>query len=281
MNKVDPIEKHLLLEAIYLKYGYDFRQYTSNSMERRLENILMRQKSDTLLPLLQKAIQDKAFFQTLLPQLTINTTEFFRDPVFFKNLKDLVFPFLQTYPSLKFWVAGCSTGEEVYSLAILLQEAGLYERSTIYATDINKECLQRAKEGIFELPSTRIYTANYLAAGGDRNPSHYYTADYGMAIFSPSLRENVVFSEHNLATDRVFGEMHLILCRNVMIYFQRELQNRVLDLFLGSLAHRGFLGVGSKEDIRFSPAGRYFESLGVKTHLYQKCTVARTERVSS
>lgn len=264
-----------------MKYGYDFRQYTTNSINRRLENILARYKSRSLMPILENVLHDKNFFQSLLPQMTINTTEFFRDPVFFKNLKETVFPLLQTYPSLKFWIAGCSTGEEIYSLAIMLQEAGLYERSTIYATDINKDCLQRAKEGIFELSGTRVYTSNYLAAGGQKNPSHYYTADYGMAIFTPSLRENVVFSEHNLATDGVFGEMNLILCRNVMIYFERELQNRVLDLFVRSLTHRGFLGVGGKEDIRFAPAGVYFDSLGSGTHLYQKKRTIRAERASS
>lgn len=281
MRKVDSIEKHLLLEAIFLKYGYDFRQYTTNSLDRRFENILLRNKLTSLMPILENILNDKNYFQSLLPQLTINTTEFFRDPLFFKHLKEMVFPLLQTYPSLKFWVAGCSTGEELYSLAILLQEAGLYERSTIYATDINKDCLQQAKEGIFELAGARVYTANYLAAGGIKNPSDYYTANYGMAIFSPALKENIVFSDHNLTTDGVFGEMHLILCRNVMIYFERELQNRVIDLFVRSLTHRGFLGVGGKEDIRFAPSGLYFESLGSGTHLYQKKTIARAERVSS
>lgn len=220
--------------------------------------------------LLRRTMSDKTFFHQILPLFTVSTTEMFRDPEFFKMLREQVVPFLKTYPTLKIWVAGCSTGEEVYSLAILLKEEGLYDRSVIFATDINPQALKVAESGIYELSTIQTFSKNYTAAGGPRSPSEYYTADYGCARFDPSLRTQIVFSEHNLVTDNVFAEMHLVLCRNVLIYFRRPLQDHVLTLFAQSLTRRGFLALGSKESVRFSSASPYFDAVDEHCRIYQK-----------
>lgn len=271
-RKFSAIDRHLLLEGIFLKYGYDFRQYAEASLNRRIDSILSRFHIDDPLDLLKKILNDRNFFYQLLPSFTITTSEFFRDPKFFENIRTKVIPLLRTYPFLNIWIAGCSTGEEVYSMAILLKEENLYDRSTIFATDINSEAIRKAKEGIFELPAVQVFTKNYVAAGGKHSPSDYYTADYGLARFNPQLRENVVFSEHNLVTDSTFAAMHLILCRNVLIYFSRDLQNRVLNLFSDSLTHRGFLGIGTKESVRFSPSSQNLAPLldGDSYNLFQR-----------
>lgn len=272
MRKVSHLEQHLLLEAVFLKYGFDFRQYAEASLGRRLDDILTKYRFEDPLDLLKRIVRDKDFFREVLPLFTISTTEFFRDPEFFRVLRKKVAPVLKTYPHLNIWIAGCSTGEEAYTTAILLSEEGLYDRSTIFATDINPAVLKKAKEGIFPLETIKSFSKNYTEAGGTRSPSDYYTADYGFARVNPDLRENMVFSEHNLVTDSVFTEAHLILCRNVMIYFNKDLQNKVLRLFSSSLTHRGFLGLGSKESLKFHSSGGDFDSLDDTWRLFQKKT---------
>ncbi len=269
MRRVDPIERHLFLEAIFMRYGYDFRQYSEASLDRRLGAVLARFEHKNLIETLQMVLASSESFRQLLPLLTIGTTEFFRDPLFFRSLREKVLPVLKSYPSLNFWVAGCSTGEELYSLVIALKEEGLYDRSTIFATDVNPLVLKKAKEGIFEIAAIQTFIKNYAAAGGKESPAEYYTAEYGLVRFDPQLRENVVFQEHNLASDAVFSENHLILCRNVMIYFNKELQDRVFKIFSESLVYRGFLGIGSKESLRFSNSAAFFESVMPEQNIYQ------------
>ena len=245
------IELRLLVEAIYLKYSYDFRDYSGASQKRRV-------------------LHDPDAFMQLLQYLTIPVSEMFRDPSYFLALRQQVVPFLKTYPSLKIWIAGCSTGEEIYSMAILLKEEGLLERSIIYATDINPVSLEKAKMGVFPLDRMRAYTANYQKAGGKSSFSNYYTAAYDAALFDRKLCENVSFADHSLATDSVFSETQLVCCRNVLIYFNRTLQERALGLFHESLGHRGFLGLGSKESIDFSDYANRFEALDKTQRLYRK-----------
>lgn len=269
MIEIDSVERHLFLEGILLKYGYDFRQYAEASFSRRLGDLMERYKKKTLLDLLQLVLSSQSVFKEILPLLTIGTTEFFRDPTFFKALREKVFPLLQTYPSLNIWIAGCSTGEEIVSLSILLKEAGLLRRSTIYATDINPEALRRAQEGIYDLSGLQSFAKNYVLSGGVETPTAYYTAEYGLAKFIPELRENVVYSEHNLVIDDVFCEAHLILCRNVLIYFSRELQDRVFHLFERSLAPRCFMGIGSKESLKFSKAYPQFDETDAGNNIYR------------
>ncbi len=270
MEAIDPIEKHLLLEGIFLRYGYDFRGYAGASLERRLGALLRHSGCSDVMALLTLILRDKEAFWRLLPHFTVTTTEFFRDPSFFLALKREVFPVLRTYSSLRVWVAGCSTGEELFSLLVLLKEEGLLTKTTVYATDINPAVLERAKEGIFDMPAVQTFTRRYLAAGGAGNPSDHYSAHYGKARFDPALLHNVVFSLHNLATDHVFAEMHLILCRNVFIYFSRPLQDRAFQLFQDSLVHRGFLGIGSKESMLSSPTQGVFQELGNGENIFQK-----------
>jgi chemotaxis protein methyltransferase CheR len=224
----------------------------------------------TVSALQEKVLHDPAAFARLLQYLTIPVTEMFRDPEYYAAVRANIAPFLETYPSLKIWIAGCSTGEEVYSMAILLKEEGLLERSIIYATDINPEVLEAARRGVFALDRMRLYTENYQKAGGKRAFSDYYTAAYGGALFDRALVENVTFADHSLATDSVFSETHFVSCRNVMIYFNRRLQNRVLGLFHESLCHRGFLGLGSKESIEFSNYANRFEPLAKRERLFRK-----------
>lgn len=259
MEELNSVEVRLFLEGLFLQYGYDFREYASASMNRRLQNLLMKSGLQSLIDLLKLVLQSREKFLEILPELTINTTEFFRDPLFFKALKSEVFPILKTYPSINIWVAGCSSGEEVISLSILLHEADLLHRTTIYATDISPAILKRAKEGIYATDTIQLFNRNYVAAGGARSPSEYYTADYGLVRMDPFLKQSVVFSEHNLASDSHFIDCHLILCRNVLIYFNRELQNRVLELLAHSLVHRGILAIGPKESIKYSVAGKWFD----------------------
>lgn len=264
------IEIRMLVEAVYLKYNYDFRDYTGASQKRRVLAALREMGCATVSALQEKVMHEPAAFAQLLQFLTIPVTEMFRDPEYYAAVREQVVPFLKTYPSLKIWVAGCSTGEEVYSLAILLHEEGLLERSIIYATDINPESLDAARRGVFPLERMRLYTENYQKAGGTRAFSDYYTAAYGGARFDRALVENVTFADHSLATDSVFSETHFVSCRNVMIYFNRRLQDRVLGLFHESLCHRGFLGLGSKESIEFSQYANRFEVLAKREKLYRK-----------
>lgn len=264
------IELRMLVEAVYLKYNYDFRDYTGASQKRRVLAAMRAMDCETVSALQARVMHEPSAFARLLQFLTIPVTEMFRDPEYYLALRQQVVPHLETYPSLKIWVAGCSTGEEVYSLAILLKEEGLLERSLIYATDINPESLEAARRGVMPLDRMRLYTENYQKAGGTRAFSDYYTAAYGGALFERSLVENVTFADHSLATDSVFAETHFISCRNVMIYFNRRLQNRVLGLFHESLVHRGFLGLGSKESIDFSSYAQRFEPLARRERVFRK-----------
>ena len=268
MIVVDPVERHLFLEGILLRYGYDFRQYSEASLNRRIISLMTRFQTNSLLELLQMAISSQDIFKKILPILTINTTEFFRDPQFFRILREDVFPVLQTYLKIRIWVAGCSTGQEVLSLAIALKEAGLYSRATIYATDINPDVIKIAREGIYDADQIQLFNKNYAAAGGVKSPSDYYTTGYGLVKFSPELFENIVISEHNLVSDSVFVEAHLILCRNVLIYFTRSLQDRAVNLFAKSLVYKGFLGIGSKESLRFSKSSGYFNAVNESQKIY-------------
>lgn len=264
------IEMRMLVEAVYLKYNYDFRDYTGASQKRRVLVAMREMECETVSALQSRVLHEPNGFAQLLQYLTIPVTEMFRDPEYFTAVREQVAPFLKTYPSLKIWVAGCSTGEEVYSLAILLKEEGLLERSIIYATDINPESLEAARRGVFPLDRMRLYTENYQKSGGKAAFSDYYTAAYGGALFDRSLMENVTFADHSLSTDSVFSETHFVSCRNVLIYFNRRLQDRVLGLFHDSLCHRGFLGLGSKESIDFSSYAERFESLARRERVFRK-----------
>lgn len=262
-------ELRLLMEAIYLRYSYDFRDYAGASQKRRVLQALQQLDCPTIPALQAKVLHDPAVFMQLLEYLTIPVSEMFRDPPFFLALRRQVIPRLLTYPSLKIWIAGCSTGEEAYSLAVLLREEGLLERTLIYATDINAKSLDKARQGIFSLGSIQGHTANYQQAGGKQAFSEYYTAAYDSAIFDKSLSENITFADHSLATDSVFSETQLVLCRNVLIYFNKKLQNRALGLFHASLSHRGFLGLGSKESLEFSAYAKRFEPLDKAARIFR------------
>ncbi|MBC7598051.1 MAG: protein-glutamate O-methyltransferase CheR [Polaromonas sp.] len=270
---VSESELNFLMEAIYTTYSYDFRNYSGASQKRRILQAMAHFECPTVGALQTMVLKDATLFMELLQYLTIPVSEMFRDPAFFLALRQQVLPVLQTYPSLKIWIAGCSTGEEVYSLAILLREEGLLEKSLIYATDINPVALSKARQGIFARPSIKGYTVNYQQAGGTQAFSDYYIAAYDAAIFDPTLRTNVTFSDHSLATDSVFSEMQLVLCRNVLIYFNRALQNRALGLFHESLSHRGFMGLGSKESIEFSAYAGHFEALDKAARIFRKLQV--------
>ena len=269
-NENEKIEFDLILEAIYQKYGYDFRNYAKASLRRRLRYRLSQSNLETISEMQHKLLNDKEFFDTLLLDLTINVTEMFRDPSFFKALREIVISELKKQPFIKVWHAGCSSGEEIYSTAILLKENGMYESSLIYATDTNEMVLDKAKSGIFPIEKMKDFTVNYRKAGGLASFADYYTARYDNAIMDNSLKKNIVFSNHNLVTDSVFGEMDLIMCRNVLIYFNRELQDRVFRLFLDSLRPGGFLCLGSKETIRFSSFSENFENVIEKERVYRR-----------
>jgi chemotaxis protein methyltransferase CheR len=269
-QELEQLEVELLLEAVYRRYGFDFRQYAQASLKRRLYRRMAVERVSTLSQLQDRLLHEPGSMEGLLLDLSINVTAMFRDPTFYAALREKVVPALHTYPFTRIWCAGCSTGEEVYSLAILLQEEGLYERTRIYATDINENVLVTAREGVFPLERMKQYTQNYLRGGGKRDFSEYYVAAYDGARFSRSLVENVVFAQHNLAMDGAFNEFNVILCRNVMIYFDQELQERVHGLFYDSLERYGILALGHKESIRFTGyAGRY-EEIDAEERLYRK-----------
>jgi chemotaxis protein methyltransferase CheR len=267
---LERIEIEVLLEAVFRHYGFDFRSYAYASLRRRLWKRIRAEALDTISGLQDRVLHDPAAMERLLMDLSVNVTAMFRDPNFYKAFREYVVPLLRTYPFIRIWHAGCSTGEEVYSMAILLREEGLYERTRVYATDINEVVLQQAKAGIYPLDKMQEYTQNYLRAGGKRSFSEYYTAAYGGALFSPSLRENVVFAQHNLVTDRSFSEFNVILCRNVMIYFDHSLQNRVHQLFYESLPVYGILALGSKESLRLSQFEENYEQVHPPEKIYRK-----------
>lgn len=264
------IELPLLIDAIYLKYHYDFRSYAKASLRRRLTTAMGRFGCQTLSQLQDQVLHDATMFPSLLDFLTVPVSEMFRDPAYFRAVREKVVPLLRTYPSLKVWVAGCSTGEEAYSLAILLREEGLLERTLIYATDINPHTLEIAEAGVYELDRIAGFTENHRKSGARQSLSDYYTAAYGRAMLDKTLKQHIVFSDHSLATDSVFAEVHLVSCRNVLIYFNRDLQDRAVGLFREALCRKGFLGIGSKESLRFSSHAPGFSDFVREERIYQK-----------
>jgi chemotaxis protein methyltransferase CheR len=269
-RSIDDIEMRLLLDAIHSRYHYDFRSYASASLKRRLAQALIRMECATLSALQEKILHDRRAFPRLLEFLTVQVSDLFRDPEVYLALRRDVVPVLATYPSLKIWVAGCSAGEEAYSFAILLAEEGLLERTLIYATDINEDSLARARAGIYPLERMRQFTLNHRESGGKCSLSDYYHAAHENAVMSPRLRSRITFADHSLATDSAFSEVHLISCRNVLIYFDRQLQDRALGLFSESLCRRGFLCLGTKEAIRYSAHHAEFEEFRSAERIFRK-----------
>jgi chemotaxis protein methyltransferase CheR len=260
----------LLLEAIYVRYGYDFRRYAMSSLRRRLTQALQATGYRSLSELQERILREPAVFHDLLLRLTVHVSEMFRDPPFFRMVRTAVVPLLETYPSLRVWIAGCSSGEEVYAYAILLREEGLLDRATIYASDISPSALRSAEAGIFDLARIAQFNESYLASGGRAALSDYYTVAYGSAVFDRSLRKNVVFTDHSLATDNVFAEVQLVSCRNVLIYFDRELQDRAIGLFHEALCPMGFLCLGARETVRFSSYADAFVAFRADERVFRK-----------
>jgi chemotaxis protein methyltransferase CheR len=269
-SDLERLEIELLLEGVYRHYGFDFRSYAYASIRRRLWKRVEGEELRTISELAARILHDQDAMERLLLDLSVNVTAMFRDPSFYLEFRERVIPLLRTYPFIRIWHAGCSTGEEVFSMAILLEEEGLYDRARLYATDINDVVLQRARQGIFPLDRMQEYTENYIRAGGKQSFSEYYTAKYDGAIFKPELTRNIVFSQHNLVTDRSFSEFHVIFCRNVLIYFDKTLQNRVHSLFYDSLVMFGILALGSKESLKFSQYEPCYEKLSPTEKLYRK-----------
>lgn len=268
----EEIELDLLLEAIWRHYHYDFRGYSRGSLHRRMARAQQRFGCDSLSQVQHLILRDKSVFSDLMAFLTIQVSEMFRDPAYFLALRDHVIPHLRTYPSLKVWIAGCANGEEFYSLAILFREEGLEDRTIFYCTDISPAALTKAEAGIYDRDRIAQFSENYRLSGGKNSLSDYYTAAYGAAVFDKSLRRRAVFADHNLASDEVFSEVHLVSSRNVLIYFDRELQDRALGLFAGSLVRGGFLGLGSKETLRFSRHTGGFADFDEREKIYRRNT---------
>ncbi|MBF2063072.1 MAG: protein-glutamate O-methyltransferase CheR [Calothrix sp. C42_A2020_038] len=269
-NELEDIEIQLLLEGIYRYYGFDFRNYAMASLKRRILNIVRSENLNNVSSLQEKILHDRKCFESFLLALTVNVTTMFRDPSFYVSFRNKVIPLLRTYPFIRIWHAGCSTGEEVYSMAILLTEEGLYHRCRIYATDINEEVVHKAKIGIYPLRSMQEYTKLYQLAGGKKAFSEYYTADYNSATFVPSLKANIVFSVHNLVTDSSFNEFNVILCRNVLIYFNYHLQNQVHNLLYKSLRIFGILGLGKQESLLGITHEHKYEVLDKQNKLFRR-----------
>ena len=269
-RELERIEIDVLLEAIFRHYGFDFRSYAYSSLKRRLWKRIEAEQLGTVSQLQDLVLHDANAMERLLLDLSVSVSAMFRDPNFYAAFRHKVIPMLRTYPFIRIWHAGCSTGEEVYSMAILLEEEGLYDRARIYATDINEVVLNTARDGIYPLDRMQEYTQNYLKAGGKQSFSEYYTARYDHALFGPSLRRNVVFAQHNLVTDRSFSEFNVILCRNVMIYFDRKLQNRVHKLFYESLPIFGILALGNKESLALSEFENRYEAIDPRERIYRR-----------
>lgn len=270
MIPIDNTELKQLLESIRFVYGYDFTEYAEASVKRRVIAFMSANKISSLNDLGKNLLKNEILFEQFVQDITVNVTEMFRDPAFYKSLRKNVIKRLATYPFIKIWIAGCSTGEEVYSMAILLREEGLLERSVIYATDINQKALQKAKDGISPIDYMKSYTENYLKGGGLNSFSDYYKAKYNSVLWDKTLRDNIVFSVHNLAVDRSFNEFQLILCRNVLIYFNQGLQNKVICLFHESLCPLGFLALGNKESLLFSEQRKNFEEIDRKERIFMR-----------
>ena len=269
-DDLERLEIELLLEAIQRRYAFDFRGYAYGSLRRRLWRRVFAEGTETISGLQEVLLHDPPAMERLLADLSVNVTTMFRDPGFFRAFRDKAIPLLRTYPFIRIWNAGCSTGEETYSVAILMHEAGLYERTRIYATDLNEPVLHRAREARYPLDRMRDYTTNYLRSGGQEEFSSYYTVSGEEAVIAPELTRNVIFGQHNLSSDRSFNEFNAILCRNVLIYFGKELQERVHGLFHESLADFGILGLGQKESMRFSRFEECYEELDGPERLYRR-----------
>ncbi|WP_159799368.1 protein-glutamate O-methyltransferase CheR [Flavobacterium sp. MK4S-17] len=255
-------ELELLINDVFEYYGYDFSGYARASFKRRVDRLYNLDGFKHFSDFLYKVKTDSQYFNRMVEEITVNVTEMFRDPLFYKYLRAEVLPVLATKPFIRVWHAGCSTGEEVYSMAILLKEANLLHKSLIYATDLNPVVLNMAKKGVFPMRMMKQYSENYIASGGTKDFSQYYTANYDVAKFAEELSEKMVFSQHNLVSDRSFNEFDLILCRNVLIYFDKDLQEKALELFDDSLAGLGYLALGTKETIKFSSVQNKFEQMG-------------------
>jgi chemotaxis protein methyltransferase CheR len=266
----DDIELKLLLEAMFRKYHYDFRGYSMASIKRRMSQARDHFGCRTYSLLQDKIMHDPSVLPAMLSFLTVQVSELFRDPPYFKLIREKVVPHLRTYPSLKVWIAGCSTGEELYSFVILFREEGLEDRTLFYATDINPDALRKAEAGVYDLDRIQGFTENHQKSGGKCSLSDYYIAAYGAASFNKNLRKRVVFSDHSLATDAVFAEAQFVSCRNVLIYFDRDLQDRAIGLFNDSLSRKGFLGLGAKESLRFSQHADHFTEFARAERIYQK-----------
>jgi chemotaxis protein methyltransferase CheR len=267
---LERLEIELLLEAVYRRYGFDFREYAQASLKRRLWRRMQAEGLDRITQLQDLLLHDAECMERLLLDLSINVTSMFRDPSFYVAFREKIVPALRTYPFTRIWCAGCSTGEEVYSLAIVLQEEGLYDRARIYATDINERVLEEARAGVFPLDRMQQYTQNYIRAGGTSEFSSYYVAAYDRARFSRELVSNVVWAQHNLAMDRAFNEFNVIICRNVLIYFDKPLQDRVHRLFAESLDMFGILALGHKESLAFTPCADRYEEIDAGERLYRR-----------
>jgi chemotaxis protein methyltransferase CheR len=269
-NDRENLEIELLLTAIHGCYGYDFRCYARASIRRRIIQFMRLTEAASISEMIPKVIHDESFFERIVREFSITVTEMFRDPQMFLALREKIIPLLKSYPFIKIWHAGCATGEEAYSLAILIEEEGLEKRTTFFATDFNDNALEKAKEGIFSLENARQYSQNYQQAGGKYSLSDYYHARYGAMAIKSELKKTITFANHNLVVDQVFTETNLILCRNVLIYFNKELQDRVLELFYESLVFGGFLCLGSKESLLFSKYQDKFRAIDIKNKIYQK-----------
>jgi len=270
MISIESEELRQMLEAVRSVYGYDFTDYAEVSVKRRVTSFMTNRHIDSIDFLQRSLLGDDKLFEEFIREISVTVTEMFRDPNFYRSLREKVVKRLKTYPFIKIWLAGCATGEEIYSLSILLKEEGILNRSVIYATDINQRSLQIAREGIYPIEYMKNYTTNYQQSGGKANFSDYYVAKYGSALFDQSLRENVVFSSHNLATDKSFNEFHMIICRNVLIYFNQQLQSRVIGLFHDSLISFGFLGLGNKESLLFAADQKNFVDVDRKEKIFMK-----------
>lgn len=268
--QLEAVELQLLLEGVFLHYGYDFRHYALASIRRRVWERVRAEGLATISQFQDKVLHDTACMERLLYALSVHMTAMFRDPEFFRAFREQVVPLLRTYPYVRLWHAGCSSGEEVYSMAMLLEEEGMLDRCRIYATDMNEAVVARARAGRFPLRLMREYTQNYNSAGGRRSLSEYYTVSLDQAVFRAGLSRTTVFSQHNLATDSSFNEFHVVLCRNVMIYFNRTLQSRVHQLIYESLIHFGVLGLGNRESLRLTPGEKCYDVLDERNRLYRK-----------
>jgi chemotaxis protein methyltransferase CheR len=269
-SEVETIEVDLLLEAVWRRYGYDFRAYARATIERRIRQFITRHGFVAVSELIPKVLREPEFFAQLARHFSIPVTELFRDPIAYQAVRNKVLPLLSTWPHIKIWHAGCASGEEAYSMAIVLKEAGLYERATLYATDFNDEALDRARAGIFEIEKIQEATRNYQQSGGTGAFSEYYHAAYNAVAMESSLRQRIVFSNHNLISDGIFGDMHLVFCRNVLIYFNRDLQSRVIGMLTESLVSGGFLCLGTKEDLQFFSEFERYEVIDRKAQIYRK-----------